>query len=152
MKRKFLRQNREIAKVNSNQAVRIRALENEVARLLTDNLNTRGHIIRLERELENNRSRHQHVDDLRSQMQEKLGELGALFKDFDGRPSPKKRKSTSPRELNKTARSTPAKSPGTKDWKNHCALGETSTAHESRFPPTLPAIIENKYYPRRTLE
>lgn len=152
MKRKFLRQNREIAKVNSTQAMRIRALENEVSRLLTDNLNSRGHIIRLERDLESSRIRNQNVDDLRSQMEVKLAELGALFKGFDGRPSPKKRRSVSPKENNKMIRSTPAKSPGTKDWKNACAIGAAMPGQEGRFPPSLPAIMENKYYPRKTLE
>jgi len=144
VKRKFLRQNREIAKINSTQAMRIRALEDEISRLLHENLVCRGQIIRLERDLENNRSRHQHVDDLRSKMEEKLAELGALFKDFDGRPSPKRR-SLTPR----TIRSSPVKSPNPKDWKNGCALGE---AQEGRFPPTLPSIMENKSYPRKTLE
>lgn len=131
--------------------MRIRALENEVSRLLTDNLSSRGHIIRLEKELESHRSRHQHVDDLRSKMEEKVAELGALFKDFDGRPSPKKRKSLSPKEIDKATR--PAtKSPGTKDWKNVCSLGEPMPGQESRFPPSLPAILENKCYPRKTLE
>jgi len=85
-------------------------------------------------------------------MEEKLSELGALFKDFDGRPSSKKRKSSSPKDNDKMIRSTPAKSPGKKDWKNHCALGEAMPGQEGRFPPTLPAIMENKYYPRKTLE
>lgn len=155
LKRKFLRQNRDIAKVNSTQAMRIRALENEVSRLLTDNLSSRGHIIRLEKELESTRSRYGHFDDFKSQMQEKVAGLQALLGRFDERPSPKKRKSLTPRDNNKSTKSTkstPPKSPGNKDWKNVCALGQPMPGQEGRFPPALPAILENKYYPRKTLE
>ncbi len=54
MRRKFLRHNRDIARVNSNQSLRIRALENECARLLSENLDLRGQVMRLEKDLEDN--------------------------------------------------------------------------------------------------
>ena len=47
-----MRQNREIARINSNQSVRIRSLENECARLLSENLELRSQVLRLEKELQ----------------------------------------------------------------------------------------------------
>ena len=45
MKRRFIRQNREIARVNSTQSLRIRNLEAEISRLLAENIALREQAI-----------------------------------------------------------------------------------------------------------
>ncbi|KAK7753538.1 hypothetical protein SLS62_004396 [Diatrype stigma] len=70
LRRKFLRQNRDIARINSTQSLRIRSLENECARMLSENLDLRGQILRLETELQDNRA--QRVADHALAIKEKM--------------------------------------------------------------------------------
>jgi Shugoshin N-terminal coiled-coil region/Shugoshin C terminus len=50
VKRRFIRQNRELARINAAQAIQLRALEAETSRLLTENIELRERLIHLERE------------------------------------------------------------------------------------------------------
>lgn len=52
LKRRFVRQNREIARVNSIQSLRIRTLESDVSNLLAENVSLREQVIMLSQELE----------------------------------------------------------------------------------------------------
>jgi hypothetical protein len=52
VKRRFVRQNREIARVNSIQSLRIRTLESDVSNLLAENVSLREQVIMLSQELE----------------------------------------------------------------------------------------------------
>lgn len=57
VRKKFLRQNRELAKANNMRAMRIRQIENEYACMLSENLGLRTRIYQLEKELEDNDAR-----------------------------------------------------------------------------------------------
>ncbi|KAL5321737.1 hypothetical protein ACEPPN_009700 [Leptodophora sp. 'Broadleaf-Isolate-01'] len=141
-----MRQNRDIARANSAQSLRIRNLENETSRLLAENLGLRGQILQLEGELENGRSQRiaQHTGVVKSQLEAKLLELGALLSGLGEVPSPQRKS----RQSGKVARASPATSPDQKNWKNICSLSEAVAGQEGRLPP----ILENKSYPRKTLE
>ncbi|RDW82138.1 hypothetical protein BP6252_03250 [Coleophoma cylindrospora] len=147
LKRKFMRQNRDIARVNSTQSQRIRNLENEVSRMLADNLRLREQIIRQQNELENNKSQRivDHASAIKSQLEAKLLEIGALITGL-GDEAPQQKK-PSPKAA-PTSRKSLSKSPDQKSWKNLCSLSDAVAGHEGRLPP----IPENKTYPRRTLE
>ncbi|KAE9375295.1 hypothetical protein N431DRAFT_369559 [Stipitochalara longipes BDJ] len=143
LKRKFMRQNRDIARANSTQSLRIRNLENETSRLLAENLGLREQILRLQTELENRKAKRiaDHTGVIKSQLEAKLLEISALI---SGLGDESARKKKSPRG-GKITRASPSTSPDQKNWKNMCTLNE---AVEGRLPP----ILENKLFPRRTLE
>lgn len=146
VKRKYLRQNRDLARANSTQSLRIRSLENEVSRLLSENLGFREQIGRLQGELENGRAQRiaESMGGLKAQLEAKLLELGALITGLGDEPVPRKIKTPK----GKLIRNSPAGSPDQRNWKNSCTLSETLAGQEGRLPP----ILENKSYPRRTLE
>lgn len=141
-----MRQNRDIARANSTQSLRIRNLENEISKLLADNLGLREHILHLQNELENGKA--QRVADqagaIKSQLEAKLLEIGALITGLGDETT---RKKSSPR-AGRLMRASPKRSPDQKNWKNMCTLSEAVASQEGRLPP----IPENKTYPRRTLE
>lgn len=141
-----MRQNRDIARVNSTQSLRIRNLENETSRLLTENLDLREQIIRLQHELENGQAQRiaNTTGAIKSRLEEKLLEIGTLIASLGHAPTPKKK---SP-QVEKTSRASPSESPEQRNWKNLCSLSEAVADQEGRLPP----ILENKTYPRRTLE
>ncbi|PMD66162.1 uncharacterized protein K444DRAFT_165010 [Hyaloscypha bicolor E] len=143
LKRKFMRQNRDIARANSTQSLRIRNLENETSRLLAENLGLREQILRLQTELENGRAQRiaDHTGVVKSQLEAKLLEISALITRLGDEPAAKKK----PPRAGKTTGASPNTSPDQKNWKNICPLNE---AVEGRLPP----ILENKLFPRRTLE
>ena len=140
-----MRQNRDIARANSTQSLRIRNLENETSRLLAENLGLREQIIRLQNELENGQAQRMadHTSAVKSQLETKLLEIGALLSSLGDEPT--KKKSPQP---GKITRANLSKSPDQKNWKNMCSLSEAVGGQEGRLPP----ILENKTYPRRTLE
>jgi hypothetical protein len=143
VKRKFMRQNRDIARANSTQSLRIRNLENETSRLLAENLGLREQILRLQTELENGRAQRiaDHTGVVKSQLEAKLLEISALITGLGDEPAAKKK----PPRAGKITGASPNTSPDQKNWKNMCPLNE---AVEGRLPP----ILENKLFPRRTLE
>lgn len=135
-----MRQNRDIARVNSTQSVRIRNLENEVSNILSENLLLREQLSRYKLELEGGRSQRiaEHTGEIRTQLEEKLQELGALI---NGLGHPPKTKKQSPKR-GKVTILNPSQSPSTRAWRNEAA------EQDGR----LPAIMEHKSYPRKTLE
>ncbi|TVY42197.1 Shugoshin [Lachnellula subtilissima] len=146
LKRKFIRQNRDIARTNSTQSLRIRNLENEVSRLLAENLGLNEQIIRLANQLENGKAQRtvNHTEVVKSQLEAKLLEIGALITSLGDVPPRKKRTSQGGR----TTQASPSTSPDQKRWKNMCTLSEAVAGQEGRLPP----ILEDKAYPRQTLE
>lgn len=84
LKRRFVRQNRELAKNNSAQCLRIRALECEVSRLLAENLDLREDIVRLQAQLSETRPRldNSALVSVKDQLQAKLLEFGALVSEL----------------------------------------------------------------------
>lgn len=152
VRRKFLRQNRDIARVNSTQSLRIRSLENECARLLSENLDLRGQILRLEKAAENNPAGRiaDHALEIKAKMELQLLELGSLL-DSLGLEPPMKRRSPNrgERKIAKPRRSSLGQSPRQKKTKEMSIEDQESlAAQEGRLPP----IHEHKSYPRQTLK
>ncbi|ESZ91891.1 hypothetical protein SBOR_7721 [Sclerotinia borealis F-4128] len=171
LKRKYKRQNRDIASVNSSQAVRIRSLENETSKLLAENLELREENLRLRGEIDNGKARRvaDRVNVVKSQLEERLLEIGALISGL-GEESPRKKRAPNlPRQFGGLrSSSNPLRSPREKTWENMAPLNEDGASPEHMMAPRknmislsedlgspdgkLPPILENKYYPRRTLE
>ena len=152
MRRKFLRQNRDIARVNSNQSLRIRGLENECARLLSENLELRGQVLRLEKELEDDKSQRvaDHALQIKQQMEVRLVELGSLLASFGVEPPPKRLSPTASRRTDKTVRlslSSETRSPLRKPPILSPSEAESLAVQEGRLPP----IFEHKTFPRQVL-
>ncbi|PBP16279.1 hypothetical protein BUE80_DR012958 [Diplocarpon rosae] len=145
LKRKFMRQNRDIARANSTQSLRIRSLENENSRLLAENLGLRGEILRLHGQIEDGKAQRiaEHTGQIKSQLEAKLLEIGALLSGLGDVPSPERKS----RHSGKATRAILAASPDQKNWDNMC-MSEAVAGQEGRLPP----ILENKSYPRKTLE
>lgn len=154
MRRKFLRQNRDIARVNSNQSLRIRGLENECARLLSENLELRGQVLRLEKEIDDDKSQRvaDHAIQIKQKMEAQLVELGTLLASFGLEP-PTKRQSpaAAPRRAEKPARlslSSETMSPlQRKPPVLSPSEAESLAIQEGRLPP----IYETMTFPRKTL-
>ncbi|KAL1628033.1 hypothetical protein SLS56_006074 [Neofusicoccum ribis] len=142
LKRRFIRQNRELAKNNSAQSVRIRALETEQARLLAENLSLREQIIQLQTELEHNKDHNavQQITSVKDKLESKLLEIGGLVAELNSihKPSSKAR-------LSEAA---PSRATEHFEWRR--AMKEQ--AGEQDDDEILPTIREDKYFPRRTLE
>lgn len=149
VRRKFLRQNRDIARVNSTQSLRIRSLENECARLLSENLELRGHITRLEKEAEGGRSRRvaDHALDIKAKMEAQLEEWGALVSSLGVEP-PTKKRSPGSRKSVRPRPSIGMRSPPRRRLRDVAKDAEAAAMQEGRLPP----IQENKAYPRQTME
>lgn len=148
VRRKFLRQNRDIARINSTQSLRIRSLENECSRLLSENLDLRGQIVRLEKELEDNSSQRiaDHALDIKARMEAQLVEWGALLAGLGLEPplkrrSPRGRRMANPRP---DRNQSPAQRRTRDVTKDLVALA----LQDGR----LPSISENKPYPRATMK
>lgn len=141
-----MRQNRDIARANSTQSLRIRNLENETSRLLAENLDLREQILRLKSELDNGKAQRivDQTGEIKSQLEAKLLEIGALIGSLGQEPAPTKK---SPK-AGRISRTSLGQSPDQRNWKNMVTLSEAVAGQEGRLPP----ILENKSYPRRTLE
>lgn len=135
-------------RVNSTQSLRIRTLESEISHLLSENIALRQHIIRLQYEADRSpgRMRLDDMGDIKEKLEGKLTELGSLVQelgkiqtDVEIRRSPKRRPYSS---------NSPKKSPDQNVWKNVLTLAEVTGGADGRLPP----IVEDKYFPRKTLE
>ncbi|KAK3989861.1 hypothetical protein QBC44DRAFT_381200 [Cladorrhinum sp. PSN332] len=148
LRRKFLRQNRDIAKINSDQSQKIRRLENDCACLLSENLDLRGQIIRLEKQLEDNSARRiaDHALEIKAKLEEQLADFGALLGNLGMEPPAKRHSSSEGRRFSKPRRSS-ARSPPARKRRDTNVDPETLAAQEGRLPP----IFENKSYPRATM-
>lgn len=84
-----MRQNREIARVNSLQSLRIRGLESEVSSLLSENVSLRGQVISLSQEverLEDARALSHEIYEVKEKLDFKLVELNNLVVDLGKLP------------------------------------------------------------------
>ena len=165
MKRRFVRQNREIARlveyfplaltgipsddvlyrVNSTQSLRIRSLEAETSRLLSENIELREEAIRLRHELDKSR-RWNNVASVKSKLEDKLAELGYLVNELGSVQNGDVNDSSPLRK--RVERASSKRSPDQKNWKNALTLSEVTGGQDGRLPP----IVEDKYFPRKTLE
>ena len=138
-----MRQNRDIARANSTQSLRIRNLENETSRLLAENLELREQILRVKNELDHSKTQFIAKTRLaKSHLQTKLLELGALVNSLGDEPTPEKSPGAG------RVKASPSRSLDRRNWKNMCSLSEAVAGQEGRLPP----ILENQTYPRRTLQ
>ncbi|KAL3459973.1 hypothetical protein BJX64DRAFT_264088 [Aspergillus heterothallicus] len=153
LKRRFVRQNREIARVNSIQSLRIRGLESEVSHLLSENVSLREQVITLTQELERLEAAKALCDGIyrmKSRLDSKLVELGSLVTELGSLP----------RQFSKTTRETAVPEPKTTAERqskqsssiNHSNSADCDTSLDHYLGGRLPVILEDKYYPRRTLE
>ncbi|KAK4197186.1 putative Shugoshin [Triangularia verruculosa] len=149
LRRKFLRQNRDIARINSDQSQKIRRLENDCACLLSENLELRGQILRLEKQLEDNSARRiaDHALEIKAKLEAQLAEFGALLGNLGVEP-PAKRHSGADRRFSKSSRpSTSRTPPAIRRRRDTNVDAETLAFQEGRMPP----IYENKSYQRATM-
>ncbi|CAI7642505.1 unnamed protein product, partial [Penicillium manginii] len=89
LKRRFVRQNREIMRVNSMQSMRIRSLESEVSHLLSENVSLRGQIITLTQEnerLDSAKALQSGVYEIKARLDAKMAELNGLVSDLGALP------------------------------------------------------------------
>ncbi|KGO74555.1 Shugoshin, N-terminal [Penicillium italicum] len=139
LKRRFVRQNREIARVNSLQSLRIRSLESEVSHLLSENVSLRKQVINLTQEterLEAGKMLHNGIYDIKSKLDAKIAELSSLAADLGSLP----------RKIGKLCDEQfdrPKQAAGSRPRAEDSMEGEDGR---------LPVIVEDKYYPRQTLE
>ncbi|KAK4910296.1 hypothetical protein LTR49_021042 [Elasticomyces elasticus] len=139
VKRRFIRQNRELAKNNSTQSLRIRSLEIDVTRLQADNLNLRERVLQLQNEVEAARCGQvagDAVRKVREELQAKLMELSELVDGIDA--------------LAHVPDDTAVKTgwdrqPLDGQWRERQPLTEAMRENQ------MPTISEDKSYPRRTL-
>lgn len=84
VKRRFIRQNRELAKNNSAQCLRIRTLECDISRLLAENLNLREDILRLQSQLciAERQVTSNSLVSVKDQLEAKLREFGSLISEL----------------------------------------------------------------------
>jgi hypothetical protein len=148
VRRKFLRQNRDIAKINSDQSQKIRRLENDCARLLSENLDLRGQILRLEKQVENNTARRiaDHALEVREKLEAQLSEIASLLGSLGVEP-PSKRRYSQERAFAQHRQST-ARSPTQRKRRNTAVDADALAEQEGRLPP----IYENKTYQRATMK
>jgi hypothetical protein len=136
IKRRFLRQNRELAKTNSTQSIRIRSLENDCHRLLAENLALREQVLSLHNTIES-RPAFDHIDAIKSQLEAKIQELGGLVSGL----AQVKNQNKGRRKSHATAK---RKSGDERQWRSGLGLQEVENG-------MLPTITEGKFYPRRTI-
>ncbi|KAI1805719.1 hypothetical protein F4811DRAFT_206161 [Daldinia bambusicola] len=151
LRRKFLRQNRDIARVNSTQSLKIRTLENECVRLLSENLDLRGQILRLQTELEDSRAQRiaNHALEIKEKMEAQLAEWGTMLASLGHEPAPRIR---SPREPKRLKRRSSIGRVSMSEWRRRDTVSsmkdlEAAALQEGRLAP----IWENKTCPRETL-
>ncbi|KAI1471611.1 uncharacterized protein F4812DRAFT_185489 [Daldinia caldariorum] len=151
LRRKFLRQNRDIARVNSTQSLKIRTLENECVRLLSENLDLRGQILRLQTELEDSRAQRiaNHALKIKEKMEAQLAEWGTMLASLGHEPAPRVR---SPREPKRLKRRSSIGRVSMSEWRRRDTVSsmkdlEAAALQEGRLAP----IWENKTCPRETL-
>ncbi|KAK2010313.1 shugoshin [Colletotrichum eremochloae] len=149
LRRKLLRQNRDLAKANAVHLARIKNLEADYARCLSDNIELNGRIIGLEKELENSNARRiaDHALDIRSRLETQLMDCMSLIESLGQEPPTKRHASPRGRRISRASlshRSPPQRRPPREPTKDT----EARALQEGRLPP----IAENKSYPRATLD
>lgn len=143
VRKKMLRQNRELAKSNNIRALRIRELEGELSRAVTENLELRSRILELENESQDSDARQiaDHAIAIKEKLEAQLTEWGTLIAGLGLEPptkshSPRIRK-TRPRMSIIASRPSPSQR----------RLREIANDVEQ-----LGHISEHKSYPRKSMK
>ncbi|RMZ77468.1 hypothetical protein DV738_g4375, partial [Chaetothyriales sp. CBS 135597] len=158
LKRRFTRQNRELARTNSAQSLRIRNLETEIARLLAENIALREVAIAAQREAERWQRRGHvaaEVVVMKERLEKKLAEVRRTKGDKEGGDAENRRRLSVP-DGHAGAGAAGAAELGADSPNQRQTLGgvlgngtmASGLDQEGRLPP----IVEDKLYPRRTLE
>jgi hypothetical protein len=153
LKRRFIRQNREIARVNSTQSLRIRNLEAEISRLLAENISIREQAINIAQESEKWRAAYKaksEIAALKNRLEAKLQEVNTIVTELGELPERTARRKSGPRKSIIVVNN--ARSPAAKEWRNQQTIGGVLNAERAEQEGRLPAILEEKSYPRRTLD
>lgn len=142
-----MRQNRDIAKINSDQSQKIRRLENDCARLLSENLELRARILRLEKQVQDNNAQRiaDHALEIKAKLEAQLSDFASLLCGLGTEP-PSKRHSPDSRRI-ANPRQSMIRSPPQRKRRETAAEAEALAEQEGRLPP----IYENKTYPRATM-
>lgn len=134
VKRRFIRQNRELAKNNSTQSLKIRGLELDVSKLLSENLELRNQVLQLQNELFTTHSQASTaaVQKVKQELQAKIAELNDIVEGIE--------------DVQETPEN-PARQrkPLEGNWRERQPLSELMRDSQ------LPTIAEDKLFPRRTL-
>ncbi|KAF7194715.1 Shugoshin [Pseudocercospora fuligena] len=141
VKRRFIRQNRELAKNNSSQSLRIRSLELEVSKLLSDNLELREQVLGLQNELYDARVQASSAaaKRLKVQLRAQIAQLAGLVDGIDEDGSEGIEKAV-PEEKERIL------SPSRREYRERQPLAELMRDTQ------MPTINEDKTFPRRTLD
>lgn len=152
VKRRFIRQNREIARVNSNQSQRIRNLEIEISRIIAENATLRQEVIAAQAEAERwrqTKSVNHEILELKDRLERKLKDVVALVGEMTDIPE----KAMARRHSRRRSGADKLNTLSEAEWKSRSAMRELSAKERSEgLDGRLPSILENKQYPRRTLE
>lgn len=128
------------------QSLRIRSLESEVSHLLAENVSLREQVINLTQEIERLEAAkllHDGVYEIKGRLDTKLAELTALISDLGSLPRKVGKLGGEGSDESHRSRATAAESRSRMtDSEYHAGVDDGK----------LPAIMEDKYYPRRTLE
>jgi hypothetical protein len=108
----------------------------------------REQVINLQNELEYRPGKAllEEVGSIKNKLEIKLAELGGLVFDL-GRTQKTGIAASSP-SRRRSRRKSPKRSPDQRNWRNALTLSEVTGGQDGRLPP----IVEDKYFPRRTLE
>jgi chromosome segregation ATPase len=146
VKRRFVRQNREIARANSIQSLRIQSLESEVSHLLRENAELREQLISLSQDVEKfeaAKSLSNEICTYKDKLALKLTELGDLVDELGKMPQKFGRASELQKDSFRSERQQSSVVPP-----RRTEIGPNGSEEDGR----LPVILEDKYFPRRTLE
>lgn len=128
-------------RINSQQSIRIRTLENDASRLLAENLSLREQVVQLQNTLETHSQRpsFDDIDGVKDRLETKMQELGSLVAELG---LLKKKPTVPPRRKGQAAAT--RRSSDERQWRSGLGLQEVENA-------MLPTIAEDKFYPRKTL-
>lgn len=82
---------------------------------------------------------------VKAKLEEKLVELGNLVMELGGIGDGSRHTRPSVRKI---VQASPKRSPDQRNWRNALTLSEATGGLDARLPP----IVEDKYFPRRTME
>jgi hypothetical protein len=141
VKRRFIRQNRELAKNNSTQSLRIRSLEIEVSRLLQTNLELREELLRA-RNAEHDARRQSNKEGVRGFKEEMMAKLRELSGIVEGIEEAKEDKADGILEQEERRMSV----------LSQMEFRERQSLADLMRDCSMPTIDENTMHTRRTLE
>ncbi|PFH60103.1 hypothetical protein XA68_11458 [Ophiocordyceps unilateralis] len=144
LRKKMLRQNRDLAKSNNARALRIRDLENECTCMLSENLELRGRILELEKQVEDGDARRiaDHALAIKSKLESQLTDWTSLIAELGVEPPPKRRSPAQRRPTMRSRLSFSASRP---------SPSQRRLRDVAREIDELGHISENKAGPRRSM-